>query len=190
MGRSHMAWLVGLPLLAAAWLSAHGLAYELVPATGETPHATMAARGHGYLEDAPLVVAVLLVLAAAALLARGLERRPPGRTLPAWLFGIVPLLGFAVQEHLERLFHGGEALWATAAEPVFLLGILLQLPFGLAAALVARTLHGAAETLAAEPERRRPRRALVLQALPRAADLVPVPVLAHRQAGRAPPALR
>jgi hypothetical protein len=187
MGRSHMAWLVGLPLLAAAWLSAHGLAYELVPATGET---TMPARGHGYLEHAPLAVAALLVLAAATLLARTLEHRPPGRTLPAWLFGVVPLLGFAVQEHLERLFHGVDVPWATAAEPVFLLGIVLQLPFGLAAALIARTLHGAGESLAAEPERRRPRRTLVLQALPRAADLVPVPVLAHRQAGRAPPALR
>ena len=189
MGRSHAAWLVGLPLLGAGWLSAHELAYDLLPAGGDEPEAAMAASRHGYLEHAPLVLAALLVLAVATVLGRALERRRPGRALPAWVFGLAPLAGFAVQEHLERILHGCDAPWATATEPVFLLGILLQVPFGLAAALVARTFHAAADTLAAaEPERRAPRSAQPLLAPPRAADLVPASVLAQRHAGRAPPA--
>jgi hypothetical protein len=185
MERPRVAWTVGLPLLAAAWLSAHGLAYELVPPAPGDPGAASLADAHGYLTHAPLLVAVGLVLGTTLVLAR-----PTGRLLPAWLFGAAPLAGFAVQEHLERLLQGGGAVWATAAEPVFLLGLLLQLPFGLVAALVARTLHEAAGALADPHAPPRGSMGPPLLALPRPVDLRPVPALASRAAGRAPPAHR
>src|SRR3990172_8727238 len=70
-----------------------------------------------------------------------------GRAPAAWPFAAVALGGFAVQEHLERLVHTGEppllVTW-----PVFLLGLALQLPFALAAYLVARALLHVAQALA------------------------------------------
>jgi hypothetical protein len=189
--RSRAAWLAGLPLLAAAWILAHQLAYELVPPGGDDPATALDATGHGYLEHLPFLLGGLAALAAVGLLARMAERRPGSRALPAWLFGAVPLLGFTVQEHLERVLHGVPDAWATAAHPVFLVGILLQLPFGLAAALAARALLKAADVVAGGGEQPRPRRpAVALVLVPRAADLAPVPALARPHAGRAPPALR
>ena len=189
--RSRAAWLAGLPLLAAAWILAHQLAYQLVPPGGDDTAAALAATGHGYLEHLPFLLGGLAALAAVGLLARMAERRPQSRALPAWLFGTVPLLAFAVQEHLERVLHGSPDAWATATHPVFLVGILLQLPFGLAAALAARALLTAADVVAGSPDRPRPRRpAPRLVLVPRAADLAPVSALARPHAGRAPPALR
>lgn len=190
MDRPRAAWTVGLPLLAAAWLSAHGLAYELVPPAPGDAGGTSLGDAHGYLAHAPLLVAVTLVLGTTLVLARSAARRPAGRSLPAWLFGAAPLAGFAVQEHLERLLQGADAPWATAGEPVFLLGLLLQVPFGLVAALVARTLHEAAGVLTDAHAPPRPSGRTPLLALPRRVDLHPVPVLASRAAGRAPPAPR
>jgi hypothetical protein len=189
--RSRAAWLAGLPLLAAGWILAHQLAYQLVPPGGDDPAAALAATGHGYLDHLPFLLGGLAALAAVGLLARMAEGRRGSRTLPAWLFGTVPLLAFAVQEHLERLLHGVPDAWTTAAHPVFLVGILLQLPFGLAAALAARALLKAADVVARGRELPRPRRpAIRLVLAPRAVDLAPVSALARPHAGRAPPALR
>ncbi|HWB55933.1 MAG TPA: hypothetical protein VG479_03240 [Gaiellaceae bacterium] len=189
--RSRTAWLAGLPLLAAGWILAHQLAYQLVPPDGDDPAAALAATGHGYLEHLPFMLGGLAALAAVGLLARMAEGRSGRHTLPAWLFGTVPLLAFAVQEHLERILHGVPGAWATAGHPVFLVGILLQLPFGLAAALAARALLKAADVVARGRELPRPRRpAIRLVLVPRAVDPAPVSALARPCAGRAPPALR
>ncbi|HEY7560896.1 MAG TPA: hypothetical protein VH650_01855 [Gaiellaceae bacterium] len=188
---SRAAWLAGLPLLAAGWILAHQLAYQLVPPDGDDPAAALAATGHGYLEHLPFMLGGLAALAAVGLLARMAEGRSGRHTLPAWLFGTVPLLAFAVQEHLERILHGVPGAWATAGHPVFLVGILLQLPFGLAAALAARALLKAADVVARGRELPRPRRpAIRLVLVPRAVDPAPVSALARPCAGRAPPALR
>jgi hypothetical protein len=189
--RSRTAWLAGLPLLAAGWILAHQLAYQLVPPDGDDPAAALAATGHGYLEHLPFMLGGLAALAAVGLLARMAEGRSGRHTLPAWLFGTVPLLAFAVQEHLERILHGVPGAWATAGHPVFLVGILLQLPFGLAAALAARALLKAADVVARGRELPRPRRpAIRLVLVPRAVDPAPISALARPCAGRAPPALR
>jgi hypothetical protein len=174
--RLRPAWLLGLPLLAVGWLSAHALAYELVPA---------AEHGHGYLAQAPLFLTLCAATVSVALAARIAGRR--GRILPRWLAGALPLLGFAVQEHLERGLALGAVPWGTALEPVFLLGLVLQLPFALAALLVARALTALADAVAARPVAR-PRVACQLPSpRPDEAKLAGALALARGWAGRAPP---
>jgi hypothetical protein len=188
MERLRSAWLLALPLTVLAWLGAHELAYGLAFPAGHARTHALAASGHGYLELMPLLAAFCLTLSAAAFLARVAGRGGGPRMLPAWAFGALPLLGFGVQEHLERWL-AGAAAWGTGLEPVFLIGLALQLPFGLAASLLARALLTTADELAAArsaPHRPRLRPAPFLAAATEA-DLVPEPVLASRRAGRAPP---
>lgn len=129
MMRRTLAWLLVLPLAAAGVLAAHTLAYRLTGAD--------TAPGHGYLEHAPQVVAVL---ASLALLGLALQERSPGRS-SLWWFAPLGPLGFACQEHLERLAHTGHMPWLLTS-PTFLLGILLQIPVVLLCLLVARRVAG------------------------------------------------
>lgn len=176
MERLRPAWLLGLPLLAVGWLSAHALAYELVPAEEH---------GHGYLAQAPLFLTVCAVTIGAALAARIAGRR--GRALPRWLAGALPLLGFAFQEHLERGLALGALPWGAALEPVFLLGLVLQVPFALAALLVARALAALADAVAARPAARSLFALRLAPPRPASAELAAAAVLARGWAGRAPP---
>jgi hypothetical protein len=174
--RLRQAWLLGLPLLAIGWLSAHALAYELVPAEEH---------GHGYLARTPLFLTLCAATVGVAVAVRIAGMR--GRTLPRWCAGALPLLGFALQEHLERGLALGTVPWGAALEPVFLLGLVLQLPFALAALLVAGALTALADAVAARPAAR-PRITFQLPAPPPArAELATAPALARGWAGRAPP---
>ncbi len=141
--------------------------------------------GHGYLAQAPLFLTLCATTAGVALAARIAGRR--GRTLPGRLAAALPLLGFAVQEHLERGLALGAVPWGTGLEPVFLLGLVLQLPFALAALLVARALTALADAVAARPVAR-PRVAFRLPSPhPSEAELAGTLALARGWAGRAPP---
>lgn len=175
MERLRPAWLLTLPLLAVAWLSAHALAYEVLPAPQH---------GHGYLDWAPLLLTLCATAAVVALAARlGGRRRGP---LARWPACLLPFVGFAVQEHLER----GLALSAlpleTAFEPVFLLGLALQLPFAVAAFLVARALEAVADAVGARPSAGSPAPAPP-EPPPTPGSAAPPPALARGWAGRAPP---
>src|SRR5438045_779231 len=75
----------------------------------------------------------------------GSLRRRAAPPVPAWAFGLLPPLGFAVQEFLERWLSGALFPWWMVLQPTFRIGLLLQLPFGLAAYLVARLLLRAAD---------------------------------------------
>ena len=176
MERLRPAWLLGLPLLAVGWLSAHALAYELVPA---------AEHGHGYLAQVPLFLTLCAATVSVALAARIAGRR--GRTLPRWLAAALPLLGFAVQEHLERGLALGAVPWGTALEPVFLLGLVLQLPFAVAALLVARALTALADAVTARPVARLRVAFQLPSPRPDEAELAGALALARGWAGRAPP---
>lgn len=134
MVRHGLAWLTVVPLAAIGALGAHESAYRLLDAGGEGVH--------GYLAHMPQLLVGLSVLAALG--ARLTARR--GRAPAAWPFAAVALGGFAIQEHVERLVHTGE-LTLLATWPVFLLGLVLQLPFALAAYLVARALLHVAQAL-------------------------------------------
>jgi hypothetical protein len=104
---------------------------------------------------------------------------------------LLPPAAFFAQEFVERLVHTGHASWTIALQPAFLLGLALQLPFALAALLVAWMLDRAARAIG---------QALSAAPAPRFSLFVPAPVgvaAAPRVAGlargygeRAPPFLR
>lgn len=171
MARRLLAWALVTPVAAAGILAGHALAYRL---TG-----TAVGPVHAYLQHAPQVVGIL---ASVGLVGLALQQRSPGRR-SAWAFGLVVPLGFACQEHLEQLAHTGEVPWLLAT-PAFLLGLLLQVPIGLACILLARRVAGSARGAGL----RRP--ALLGEAwlpLPARRMSRPRVVRIPRASGRAPP---
>jgi hypothetical protein len=165
MRRLGAPWLVTLPFMAAGCLAAHSLAYHLV----STP-----AERHGYLAFAPLFLGLLGAMAVVGVVRRG--RRPSPLA-----FAALPPLAFVVQEHAERL-------QLVVTEPAFLVGLLLQLPFALAALVAARAFVGLAD-LVCEALARRPaaRRAPLLLPPVAIVDVVRVSPLAFSRSSRAPP---
>jgi hypothetical protein len=171
--RAALLVLVALPAAGAGTLAAHVLAYGLLGASGEG--------AHGYLAHLPQVLTILSLpaLLAAAIAGRSASPR-------AWPFAVAALSAFAVQEHLERLAHTGQ-LPLLLDRPVFWLGLALQVPFALAAWLVARWFLRAAGGVAARRVRRVPS---LLLPLPEPVGGEPsLPSLRGAVAARAPPAL-
>lgn len=149
VNRRPLPWLVAITLMVAGSLSAHELAYWLVTPDAEARARVLADTGHGYFEHLPLLLGMLAALGLAALALRAARAiRPSATGPPAWLFFLLPPLGFALQEHLERILHSGGLPLAAAIEPTFLIGLVLQLPFALAALALARALVAGAERLA------------------------------------------
>jgi hypothetical protein len=190
-------WVVSLPLAVASWLGAHCLAYWLVAPGAEHQMGLHAEHGHSYLGYGPAIglLGIALVLAGVVLcVGEGMRGRRPSRP-PVRLFAILPPVGFAVQEHLERLIGSGAVPYDLVLEPTFLVGLSLQVPFALVALLLASALHafgfGIGSALAAELVFRRPVRCAppLLLGLPAPAILAaPCPLaLGHGQ--RAPPLL-
>jgi hypothetical protein len=192
--RSVFAWLVAAALAAMGSLWAHAVAYDLVAAEGAAHARLLATTGHGYLERLPLVLGVLGAVVLLALVLRVVTARygRPSASPPAWPFALAPAAGFAVQEHVERLLHDGVFPLAAALEPTFFVGLLLQVPFALAALLVARALLRGADLvvrmLGASPAEMRPR-ARVRVDRPRSVELPRRRPLAAHVAGRGPPLL-
>jgi len=143
---NRLAWLLSLGLAAAGGLAAHSVAYRVAEPHDERRAHMLEETGHGYLDPAllgTLCVALIVVGFTGRVLAdAGRADRPP-----LWLFALAPPLGFALQEHAERALHHDTLLLAVL-EPTFLAGLLLQLPFALAALLAARALLAAADAVA------------------------------------------
>jgi hypothetical protein len=139
--RSRLAWLLSLGLLIGGWVAAHGLAYRIAVPDGAERRHLLEATGHSYLDPAPLL-SLCMTLVALGLIGSLLSGRASAlrRHPPAWLVAALPVIGFGLQEHLERFLHDGHAPYAAALEPTFAVGLLLQLPFALAALLLARAL--------------------------------------------------
>ncbi len=136
--------MVALPVAAASWLTAHCLAYVLVPpAHGGAMHDHME-ESHNWFASMPVLVAAGVTLLAAGLVlcvGEGLRGAPARTQAPAPLFALLPPIGFAVQEHLEELLASGSAPYAVVLEPTFLTGLALQLPFAIGALLLAGALY-------------------------------------------------
>lgn len=188
--RQRLAWFTTAPLILVGLLAGHALGYRLAIADPHARADALAHSGHGYFGYMPFALSVCLGVLFAALVLQGVtgfrgERRRPA-TSPLIL--LLPPFAFVVQEFLERFIHSGHVPWTTVFEPAFLFGLALQLPFALAALLVAWVLDSAAravgQALAAIPQ-------------PTFSTFVPVPVrvvAAPRPAGlargygeRAPP---
>ncbi len=166
------AWLVVSPVVATGVLVSHALAYRITSTPTEPFHA--------YLGHAPQVL-LLFVLAAIVLGGFGRRRVAP----PAHVFPLLGVATFVLQEHLERIVHGG-SFPILVTSPAFAIGLLLQVPTALAAWALARWLLAA---MGDPPGRRatvRPTFELPLVAMPAAALVTLEPPVAL---GRGPPAL-
>ena len=138
--RRRTAWLVSLPLVVLGSLLAHELAYLVV--AGDHADALLAETGHGYFDQLPAAALLGLscVILGLGLAALDHVRGALGKAIPAWLIALVPLAGFALQEHAERFAHSGDVPWAAALESTFIVGLALQLPFAALAFIAARAL--------------------------------------------------
>ena len=154
MERRRVAWLLSLALTAVGGLLAHALTYRLASPAGAGAHAHPHSPGRPHPDSVhpalahwqaclAVCAAVALVALAASLVMR--LRGHPAVAPPVWLFALFPPVGFVVQEQLERLFAGGGAL--LAADTAVVVGVLLQIPFALAAYLAARALVALAAAL-------------------------------------------
>jgi hypothetical protein len=192
--RRVLTWLLALPLIVVGSEVAHGIAYWWAYPIASVRDAILAHSGHGYLGYAPMLLSFLAGLELLVLIALVCEgvRGHAGRELPAWVFLWLPAVGFVVQEHLERLIATGAFPWWAVEAPTFWRGLMLQVPLGLLAYAIARTLRRAADAVASAITRRRgddpayAPRSFGPAWLSSVALLRPAP-LALGAAGRAPP---
>lgn len=143
-------WPIVLPLSGGGILLGHLTAYRLL---GVDPGSV-----HAYLTHAPQVLLALLVPAVVVASAS-----TPSSPRP-WLFAMLGVGGFTLMEHVELILHA-ELPWLLM-RPVFLLGLVLQLPFGLLAWWLARLLMRM-HVVPARPLRRLPRLVLALSCVTR-----------------------
>jgi hypothetical protein len=181
--------------MAAGSMGAHSVSYLVVSArttenAGEASERASSG-GPSYLVLFLGIFAATAIVAACARLLLGRARVRRAGSVSPWLFFMLPPLAFATQELAERLLHAEALPFRAAFEPRFLLGLLLQLPFGLLALLVARALVRVVERIADGFARRpRPRLAASAPSRPRqAVELPRIPALALGYAERGPPTL-
>jgi hypothetical protein len=189
--RRGAAWGLALPLALVGSQAAHAFAYSLVYPQAGTRALTLVATGHAYLSWLPVAFAGAGAAAAVSLAVTALDaaRGRPARHAPAWAFGLVPPAGFVLQELLELSLHTGTFGWRAILAPTFLPGLLLQLPFALAAYVAARLLLRAAEHVGrrfAPPLRATEYVELILAPAP---AMLPARVVAASRDSRAPPSV-
>jgi hypothetical protein len=153
MDRRRLAvWLSSLPLMVAGSQVAHGLAYRLVYPDAHVRFSQLLSTGHAYMRSGAYLPMLLGMTFAAELLGlggvllAGIARRPQ-RPLAPWAFALLPVLGFSLQELLERWLAGSSFPWWMVLAPTFRVGLALQLPFALVVYLLARLLLRAVATV-------------------------------------------
>ncbi len=144
--RRAAAWLLSVPLMVAGSQVAHVLAYAWVYPQAHVRLSALLSSGHGYMLGAagylPLLLGMFgaVELVAVGWVIAGSVRRSLQRPVPAWAFALLPILGFVLQEILERWLSGRSFPWWVVLQPTFGIGLALQLPFALLAFLMARLL--------------------------------------------------
>jgi hypothetical protein len=154
--RRRLAWGLAVPLALAGTEAAHALAYAFVYPQAQLRGLVLAATGHGYLVWLPVALGVAAAAAALTLAAAAVEaaRGRSARDTPPWVFALLAPAAFAAQEILELSLHTGTLGWRALLAPTFAPGLLLQLPFALAAYLAARLLLRAARAIGCALSRR------------------------------------
>jgi hypothetical protein len=192
--RRALTWLLALPLIVVGSQVAHGLAYWWAYPFASVRLAVLEHTGHGYLAYLPSLIAFLGGLELLVLLVMVVDRcrGNVNRDLPPWVFLWLPVVGFVLQEHLERLLASGVFPWWAVEQPTFWRGLVLQVPLGVAAYGIARFLRRAVEAVADVIVRRREDRARLAPGeggfgWPAGVVLLRPTPLAVGAAGRAPP---
>jgi hypothetical protein len=135
--------LIAVPLMLAGTEVAHALAYRIVYPIAAIRWHLLSATGHGYLGYVPLALGFVAAMTLLGVVSSAVDaaRGTPVRALPAWVFGLLPLTGFTLQEFLERWWATSSVPWWMFEQPTFRVGLLLQLPFALLAYVGARLLR-------------------------------------------------
>lgn len=147
--RVRLAWFSAVPLALLGAQLAHVVDYRLIEPSAHERTELLAGTGHAYFSYGVFFIALIGAATVAGFVAQALaayngrSHRAP-RCLPLVL---LPVLTFVFQEHLERVLHDGHFPWTAALEPIFLLGLALQLPIALAMYWVARLLLRTAQEL-------------------------------------------
>jgi hypothetical protein len=182
-------WLLTAPILVVGLFAGHELGYRLALTNPEARGEALEETGHSYFAYVPYLAASL---AAVAILALGLRVRAAlggrDRATHSWSFAVLPPLSFVLLEASERVRQGDLAL-ETLLAPEVLFGLALQLPFAVAALLVARALLKLADAVGAalrRPSEWRPRPSLLTR-VPTGAVLPRLRVSALAYGARGPP---
>jgi hypothetical protein len=188
--RRALAWLLAVPLVLGGAQLAHAVDYWLIAPDGHERSELLAGTGHGYFSYLPFAVALLGGLLVAAFVAVSWDAGRGGTAAPLdrWPLALLPFATFVLQEHLERHLHDGAFPWHAAGDPTFALGLVLQIPFAVAAYFAARLLLRAADALGRLRTTKPSLRAAAESALPvLVADLVRRHPLADGHSSRGPP---
>lgn len=137
-------WTLALPFLVLSETAGHAVAAEVFDPQGKR-HLL----AQNYLEYLQAAAAICLALLLAALVRRTVVAlgKPAAGALPSWYLAVFPSVALLAQEHLESFAHNGEIDWLVSFEPAVVLGALVQLPFGMLALWLMRTLLRAAHEL-------------------------------------------
>ena len=167
--RAASVWVVSVAAAVMGVLLAHAAAYAIVPSAE--------AGAHSYLPVLEAATCAVLAAGVAAAMLMGHGRRAISPT--ALAFAVVPPAAFLLQEVAERNF-------VAPVDPVVVIGLLLQIPFAVAAYVVAILLLRLA-TAATAPAR--PRLVWFRPFCAPCADesVRPLALIPRVQLGRAPP---
>jgi hypothetical protein len=145
--RGPLVWSASLSVCVAGWLIAHALAYQLVASGDEGRHALVEGTGHGHLAFSSYLIAgsaAVLLLALAGAVVAGATRRTRPR-VPVAPYVFLPLVAFVGHTVRESVHSGQVVSIGAALEPVFVVGLALQVPLALAALVLARAALAWAE---------------------------------------------
>src|ERR1051326_1763362 len=173
-------WLVMIPLVAAGTEGASTLLDTFAPRRYETVE--LFSRSNATHHMLPLVAALGVALLICALVSfAATAQAAPGP--PRLLFACLPPLVFTLQEHVEFIVGRGHVPWTLLLSPIFASGLLLQVPFAVAAYLLARLFVEVAVALRTRTAPRRSRRCSS-GGFPRRDVIPPLPVVDGRRRTR------
>lgn len=161
MRRIGTALFVCVPVAVAGCLVAHQTGYVFEAPDGFARSLELRSDGHAYFREFVFLfaAAMTMLLAGFALAMHAATDASSPLNPSAKPFAAIPVLVFVIQESTERIAAGN--LLELFTEVSFVVGLALQVPFGLIAFLFARLIlvvaHGVGRIIRTLNERRRPR---------------------------------